>query len=41
MQIDFSTGYYNKLNFSLGGKRELIDIVETVSPGELDWCWGV
>lgn len=33
MQVDFGTGNNNKLNFPVGEKQELIDIVECVYKG--------
>ena len=33
IMVDFGTGDNNKLNFLLGEKQELIDIVETVYRG--------
>lgn len=33
MQVDFGTGNNNKINFAIGDKQELIDIVEAVYRG--------
>lgn len=33
IQVDFGTGNNNKINFKIGSKEEMVDIVETVYRG--------
>lgn len=33
IQVDFGTGNNNKINFTIGNKQELVDIIEAVYRG--------
>jgi DIM1 family U5 snRNP protein len=39
VQVDFGTGNNNKINFPIGDKQELIDIIETVYRGARKGKW--